>query len=135
VSAREIVELDLVSGGRAEIGLRDAGSAALAEAMTVCKKLWCDPTVEHRGACFELDETALERRPAQRPWPRLHLAGESHAALDRAARLADGWLAVGHSPESIVAPLARGWATSRARGDARRPLPGRARVDAADPAG
>ncbi len=107
VSAREIAELDCASSGRAEIGLLDAGDAALAEAIGVCKRLWCDPTVEHRGVCFDLDETGLELRPVQRPWPRLHLAGESDAALARAARLGDGWLATGHSPESIAAPLAQ----------------------------
>ena len=107
VSAREIADLDRVSGGRVEIGLCDAGEAALAEAISVCKRLWCDPTVEHRGACFALDETRLELRPQQLPWPRLHLAGESDAALDRVARMADGWIAVGHSPASIAAPLAR----------------------------
>lgn len=107
VSARAFVELDHASGGRVEIGLRDADGASLAEAITVCKKLWCDPTVEHRGASFEVDETAPELRPLQRPWPRLHLEGESDASLDRASRMTDGWLAVGHSPASIGAPLTR----------------------------
>jgi alkanesulfonate monooxygenase SsuD/methylene tetrahydromethanopterin reductase-like flavin-dependent oxidoreductase (luciferase family) len=107
VSARAVAELDRLSGGRVELGLRDVDSASLAEAILVCKKLWCDPTVEHRGASFALDETALGERPLQRPWPRLHLAGESDAALERAARLTDGWLGVGHSPASIAAPLAR----------------------------
>lgn len=107
LSARAIARLDRDSGGRAEIGLCDEGGAALAEAITVCKRLFCDPSVEHRGACFELEPTVLDSRPTQKPWPRLHLAGESDASLERVARLADGWLAVGHSPESIAAPLAR----------------------------
>jgi len=106
VSAREIAALDRDSGGRVEIGLADAGDAALAEAITVCKKLWSDPSVEHRGACFAFDEIALEPRPAQKPWPRIHLGGESDAALNRAARMGDGWLAIGHTPASIVARLA-----------------------------
>jgi len=107
VSARAIAELDLESGGRAEVGVRDAEGAALVEAITVCKKLWCDPSVEYRGVCYELDETTLDIRPEQRPWPRLHLDGESDASLGRAARMADGWLAFGHSIASIAAPLAR----------------------------
>lgn len=107
VSARAIAGADLASSGRVEIGVRDAGGAALGEAITVCKKLWSDPSVEHRGACFALDETSLAERPLQKPWPRLHLAGDSEAALYRAARMGDGWIAVGHSPESIAAPLRR----------------------------
>lgn len=126
VSARAFVELDHASGGRVEIGLRDADVASLAEAITVCKKLWCDPAVEHRGASFELDETALERRPLQRPWPRLHLQGESDASLDRASRMTDGWLAVGHSPASIAAPLER----IRARRTRAETLDGRFQISA-----
>lgn len=106
LSARAVAELDRLSLGRLELGLRDAESGALAEAIVVCKKLWCDPSVEHRGASFALEETALEAKPLQRPWPRLHLAGDSDAALDRVARLADGWLAAGHTPASIGARLA-----------------------------
>ena len=107
VSAGEIAAADLASGGRVEVGLCDAGGAALAEAITVCKKLWSDPSVEHRGSCFALDETSLAKRPVQKPWPRLHLAGDSDAALYRAARMGDGWIAVGHSPASIATPLRR----------------------------
>lgn len=105
VSSRAIATLDRDSGGRVEVGLADLGGAALAEAITVCKKLFCDPSVEHRGAFFAQEEVALEPRPAQKPWPPIHLGGASDEALDRAARMADGWLASGHSPASIAAPL------------------------------
>ncbi len=104
-SAREIAALDRSSGGRVEIGLADSDGAALAEALTLCKRLWADPSVEHRGACFALDEIALEPRPSQKPWPRIHLAAASERSLDRAARMADGWLALDHTPASIAAPL------------------------------
>jgi alkanesulfonate monooxygenase SsuD/methylene tetrahydromethanopterin reductase-like flavin-dependent oxidoreductase (luciferase family) len=132
VSAREIAALDRISGGRVEVGLADAGGTALAEAITVCKKLFCDPSVEHRGAHFSQDEIALDPRPEQRPWPRLHLGGASDEALDRAARMADGWLATGHTPASIAAPLA----VIRARRTRAETLDGRFQVSVrAEPAG
>jgi alkanesulfonate monooxygenase SsuD/methylene tetrahydromethanopterin reductase-like flavin-dependent oxidoreductase (luciferase family) len=134
VSAGEIAAADLACAGRVELGLRDAGGPALGEAITVCKKLWSDPSVEHRGACFALDETTLGQRPVQKPWPRLHLAGDSDEALYRAARMGDGWIAVGHSPTSIGAPLRR-LRELRARAET---LDGRfqvtARAGAVDPA-
>jgi alkanesulfonate monooxygenase SsuD/methylene tetrahydromethanopterin reductase-like flavin-dependent oxidoreductase (luciferase family) len=43
----------------------------------------------------------------QKPWPKLHVGGESDAALRRAARHGDGWLGLGHTPESVVELLAR----------------------------
>jgi alkanesulfonate monooxygenase SsuD/methylene tetrahydromethanopterin reductase-like flavin-dependent oxidoreductase (luciferase family) len=35
------------------------------------------------------------------------VGGESDAALRRAARHGDGWLGLGHTPDSVRAPLAR----------------------------
>ena len=45
-------------------------------------------------------------RPIQKPWPPLQVGGESPAALRRAARQADGWIGLGHTPESVRAPVA-----------------------------
>ena len=78
---REIAGADLASGGGWRSAQRPA--APRSPRRHVCKKLWSDPSVEHRGACFALDETSLTARPVQRPWPRLHLAGDSDAALYR----------------------------------------------------
>jgi alkanesulfonate monooxygenase SsuD/methylene tetrahydromethanopterin reductase-like flavin-dependent oxidoreductase (luciferase family) len=126
VSAREITALDHDSGGRVEIGLAETGGAALGEAITLCKRLFCDPSVDHRGACFVQDEVVLAPRPVQRPWPRMHLTGASDQALDRAARLADGWIALGHTPASIADPLER----IRARRARAETLDGRFQVSA-----
>ena len=53
------------------------------------------------GEFFSFEPVAFEPKPVQRPWPPLHVGGESHAALRRAACLADGWLGLGHTPESV----------------------------------
>ncbi|HBZ72794.1 MAG TPA: LLM class F420-dependent oxidoreductase [Deltaproteobacteria bacterium] len=121
-AARAIQTLDVVSGGRAEIGigagwLREEWTAAgldprtrgrrLDEALAVCKRLWVEPVIEHHGEFFDFGPVAFEPKTVQRPWPPIHIAGESSNALDRAARHGDGWLGLFHTPESIKAPLAR----------------------------
>jgi probable F420-dependent oxidoreductase len=122
VAARAIQTLDQVSGGRAEVGigagwLRQEWSAAgldpatrgrrLDEALAVCKRLWSEEQVEHHGEFFDFPPVAFEPKPIQRPWPPIHVGGESEAALRRAALHADGWLGLGHDPESARVPIAR----------------------------
>jgi len=116
VAARAIQTLDIVSGGRAEVGLgagwlRNEWSVTgldpatrgrrLDEAIDVCKRLWTEETISHQGEFFSFDDVKFEPKPAQRPHPPLHVGGESDAALRRAARVADGWLGLHHSPDSV----------------------------------
>jgi probable F420-dependent oxidoreductase len=122
VAARAVQTLDVVSNGRAEIGigagwLREEWTAAgldpatrgrrLDEALCVVKRLWTEPVVEHHGEFYQFGPVAFEPKPVQKPWPRIHVGGESDAAFRRAARHGDGWLGLGHTPASIAAPLAR----------------------------
>jgi probable F420-dependent oxidoreductase len=122
VAARAVQTLDLVSGGRAEIGigagwLESEWAAAgldfatrgrrLDEAMRVCQHLWTDAAVEWHGEFFDFEPVAFEPKPVQRPWPPLLIGGESDAALRRAARLGDGWIGMEHTMASVRAPVDR----------------------------
>jgi alkanesulfonate monooxygenase SsuD/methylene tetrahydromethanopterin reductase-like flavin-dependent oxidoreductase (luciferase family) len=52
----------------------------------------------------------FEPKPIQKPWPKIHVGGESPAALRRAAAHADGWFGLVHTPQSAgerVAELQR----------------------------
>ncbi|MGH0038216.1 MAG: TIGR03619 family F420-dependent LLM class oxidoreductase [Myxococcota bacterium] len=119
VSARAVQTLDWVSGGRAEVGVgagwlegefRAAGidfrsrGRRLDEAIGVCRRLWSEPEVEHRGEFFAFEKVCFEPKPVQEGGPPLHVGGESPAALRRAASLGDGWLGLHHTPET-AAPL------------------------------
>ncbi|HKE13181.1 MAG TPA: TIGR03619 family F420-dependent LLM class oxidoreductase [Myxococcota bacterium] len=121
-AARAIQTLDVVSRGRAEIGvgagwLREEWKAAgldpgtrgrrLDEALAVCKRLWVEPVIEHHGPFFDFGPVAFEPKTVQKPWPPLHIGGESPSALRRAAQAGDGWLGVHHTPESVKEPLAQ----------------------------
>jgi probable F420-dependent oxidoreductase len=122
VAARGVQTLDVVSGGRAELGigagwLREEWEAAgldfhtrgrrLDEAIEVCRRLWHEPEVEHHGEFFDFPAVAFEPKPVQASIP-LHIGGESEAALERAARSGDGWMPMSeYTPESVAVPVAR----------------------------
>jgi len=122
IAARSIQTLDILSGGRAEVGigagwLRSEWSAAgldprtrgrrLDEAVEVCKRLWTEEVIEHHGEFYSFEPVMFEPKPIQKPHPPLHVGGESDAALRRAARIGDGWLGLAHTLESVAAPIAR----------------------------
>ncbi|HEX2312694.1 MAG TPA: TIGR03619 family F420-dependent LLM class oxidoreductase [Thermomonospora sp.] len=115
VAARAFATLDQVSGGRAIVGVGAgwyAGEWAAAgidfatrgrrldEAITVSRRLWSEPAVEHHGEFFDFPEVAFEPKPVQRRLP-VHAGGESRAALRRAARLCDGWIGMPHTLDSV----------------------------------
>lgn len=121
VSARAVQTLDVVSGGRADVGvgaswLKEEWDALgldfatrgrrVDEALEVCKRLWTEEVVEHHGRFFDFGPVMFEPKPVQKPHPPLIVGGESPAALRRAAFLGDGWIGLGHTPES-VAPFVR----------------------------
>lgn len=122
IAARAIQTLDLVSEGRAEVGigagwLRGEWTAAgldpatrgrrLDEALDVCKRLWTEEVIEHHGEFFDFEPVMFEPKPNQKPHPPILIGGESNAALRRAARSANGWLGLQHTFESIAEPVAK----------------------------
>ncbi len=122
VAARAVQTLDIVSNGRAEIGigagwLREEWTAAgldprtrgrrLDEALAVCKRLWTEEQISHRGNFYEFGPVVFEPKPVQRPHPPIHCGGESEAALRRAARDCNGWLGLHHTLDSVAAPIRR----------------------------
>ena len=122
VAARAVQTFDIVSGGRAEIGigagwLRAEWTAAgldprtrgrrLDEALAICKRLWTEEVVTHDGDFYAFDSVMFEPKPVQRPYPPIHVGGESEAALQRAARSCNGWLGLHHTLESVAQPIRR----------------------------
>jgi len=110
VAARTFATVDVLSGGRVEVGvgagwLRSEWVAAgydpttrgrrLDESIEVCRRLWTEDAVSHDGEFWAWDEVAFEPKPVQSRLPVL-VGGESTAALRRAARLGDGWIGMVH---------------------------------------
>jgi probable F420-dependent oxidoreductase len=121
VAARAVATLDIVSGGRCingigagwleaewqAVGLDFASRGRrLDECLAVCKRLWTDEVIEHHGEFVDFDPVMFEPKPLQKPYPPVHVGGESRAALRRAATAADGWVGMAHTLESIAGPVA-----------------------------
>lgn len=121
VTARGFATLDIVSNGRAELGvgagwLLNEWEAAgldprtrgrrLDEAIHVVKRLWTESVIEHRGEFFDFEPVAFEPKPVQRPYPPICVGGETERAMRRGALL-DGWMGLVHSPESAAPLVAR----------------------------
>ena len=120
VMARTLTTLDLVSGGRLDVGIglgwaRDEYQAAgvpwegrgrrLEEWLDVVEAVWAGNPVAHEGPHYAVPESHIAPKPVQRPHPPLLLAGFSPRSLARVGRRADGWL-----PVAMPLPaLARAW--------------------------
>ncbi len=76
----------------------------LSEGLELIKRLWTEESVSHEGRYFKLDGAVASVRPKQRPRPPIWLGGDVEAAVRRAARLADAWLA---APTTSFDELAR----------------------------
>jgi probable F420-dependent oxidoreductase len=119
LTAKHVATLDALSGGRLLLGigagwLREEFDALAvpferrgrrtAEYIEVCKRLWSGGDAHFEGECYHLPPVRTGPLPAQRPHPALWIAGNSRAAIERAARIGDGWHAIDLAPGEL-APL------------------------------
>lgn len=75
------------------------------EMIEVLRKAWTGAMVEHRGPIFDLGSFQMSPAP-NAPVP-IAIGGTSEPALRRAARLGDGWIGTGQSPDEAAALLGR----------------------------
>ncbi|TKK85730.1 TIGR03619 family F420-dependent LLM class oxidoreductase [Herbidospora galbida] len=116
VLAKQLATLDALSGGRLRPGLGQGWSLDEIEAagntpdgqgrrseefVTVLRGLWGAGTTAYTGEFFTVPETAFEPKPAA---PRIYLGVYAPRAVERAGRLADGWLP-GGLPLDMLLPL------------------------------
>lgn len=136
VGARAFATLDVLSGGRAEVGVgagwletewdavgldpRTRGRR-LDEAIDVCRRLWTDDVIEHHGEFYDFEPVMFEPKPVQARLP-LVVGGESRRALRRAAEHGDGWIGMFHTPETAAAQIAVLRQLEDAAGRADRPV-------------
>lgn len=108
--AKAFATLDQLSLGRVDAGLvlgemREAYAASgrrwsdrgprFEDAVRVITALWRQDSVTHVSPYGELHDARITPPPVQPGGPPLWLGGHSPAALDRIARLADGWIGAG----------------------------------------
>jgi probable F420-dependent oxidoreductase len=137
VAARSVATADVVSGGRVDLGLgvgwlaEEWAAAGLdfstrgrrfEEALEVCRRLWTEPVISHRGEFFDFPAVRFEPKPVQPAIP-LVLGGDAPATIRRACRFGAGWVPLRTPVEDLPAAIDRfrgAWsAAGRADGDLR----------------
>ncbi len=108
--ARMLATLDVYSGGRLVLGVGsgwlreealamqmpwDERGARAEEHVALLRALWTAPgdSVGFEGRFYTLPPVHPEPRPVQKPCPPIYVGGHGAAAIERAARIGDGWIA------------------------------------------
>jgi probable F420-dependent oxidoreductase len=105
--AKQAATVDVLSSGRLDLGLgigwmQEEFIAAGAimgqrgvrtgEYLEVLRRAWADGVTEFHGEFYTVPPGRIAPSPVQRPGPPVLLGGTVRAALERAGRLADGWV-------------------------------------------
>jgi len=105
--AKQAASVDVLSAGRLDLGLglgwmqeefTAAGAtmagrgARTAEYIEVMHRLWAGGVTEFSGEFYQIPAGRMAPQPVQRPGPPILLGGTVPRALERAGRLAEGWL-------------------------------------------
>jgi alkanesulfonate monooxygenase SsuD/methylene tetrahydromethanopterin reductase-like flavin-dependent oxidoreductase (luciferase family) len=116
--AKALASLDQLSVGRVEIGIGSGGPRRpfaafglsperwlprFTEGVELMKALWTEPSVTFDGEFWQLEDTAMEPKPLQKPYPRLWFGGSAPAAVRRGVRLCDGFFGAGSSATGAFA--------------------------------
>jgi probable F420-dependent oxidoreductase len=114
--ARRVSTLDVLSNGRARLGLglgwskdeMDATGADMKkrgvmadEFLQVLKAIWTTNPVEFHGKFYQVPKSYIGPKPLQKPHPPIYLAAFAPAAMKRLARMADGWNPVAIPPAGM----------------------------------
>ncbi|WP_432921905.1 TIGR03619 family F420-dependent LLM class oxidoreductase [Microbispora sp. CA-135349] len=113
--AKQLASLQEVSGGRLDVGLglgwlpeEFAASGVPMERrgrrgeeyVGLLRRLWTEDVVEHKGEFYEVPRSHQDPGPATPP-PVL-LGGTAQVALERAGRIADGWISSSRADLSTI---------------------------------
>jgi len=105
--AKQAATLDVLSAGRHDLGLgigwmpeeftltgasMPRRGARTAEYVEVLRNLWADGVSEHSGEFYTVPRGMMAPKPVQPGGPPVLLGGMARPALERAGRIADGWL-------------------------------------------
>lgn len=116
--ANELASLDVINGGRSffafGLGYRDEELNAFnltktqrfqrfVEGVEIVKRLFVEDHVSFEGKEYKFTDVTVDPKPIQKPRPPIWIAANSDAAVERAARIGDGWLI---GPHSAIGELA-----------------------------
>ena len=105
--AKQATTVDVLSGGRLDLGLgigwmpeefaatgasMPRRGARAEEYLAVLRTLWADEVSSFDGEFYTIPAGRQDPRPVQKPGPQVLLGGMSQPAMERAGRIADGWI-------------------------------------------
>ena len=123
--AKQASTLDVLSGGRLDLGLGIGWSpiefaasnattarrgARTEEFVAAMRALWTESPAHFEGEFYTIPASRMDPKPVQRPGPPILLGGVVPAALERAGRIADGWMS---RSGTVLATIASEIATVR----------------------
>ncbi len=122
--AKTVTTLDVLSGGRAQLGIGAAWYERehrglgvpfppvserferLEETLQICRQMWSDDDGPYEGRYYQLAETVCSPRPIQKPSPRVLIGGGGERkTLRLVARYADACNLFASNPEEIAHKL------------------------------
>ncbi|GII21436.1 TIGR03619 family F420-dependent LLM class oxidoreductase [Planosporangium mesophilum] len=151
--AKQAASLDIVSGGRLDLGLGSGWSpveftatgatserrgARAEEYLAVLRTLWADEVSRFDGEFYTVPPSSMQPKPVQRPGPPVLLGGTARSALRRAGRAAAGWVSASRTDLTTVAEsiaVVRDAAREAGRDPAAVRIVSRGVVRAGEPAG
>ena len=117
VLAKEIATLDFISNGRSlpAVGLgpetendyeacgsdKKSRVGRTEEAVEIMRLLWSSNNVTYKGDHFTLNNVSIEPKPVQKELPPIWFGGRSEPAINRTAKIGDGWLVSYATAEEI----------------------------------
>jgi probable F420-dependent oxidoreductase len=122
IVAKQVADLDNVTGGRVTLGVGIGGEypgefracqvpmeergPRTDEAIPLLRRLWTGEPVSHEGRFYAMDDVRIHPAPAQPGGPPIVVAGRQPPAMRRAAELGDGWMPYLYSPRRYAESVA-----------------------------
>jgi probable F420-dependent oxidoreductase len=113
-TAKAIASLDVVSGGRVEVGIGAGWNVpeienhgtpfgkrfgVMRERAEAMKAIWTEDEASYHGRYVNFDHIMSWPKPAQKPHPPLWIGGLGEKVIDRVLRYGDGWFPNSRDPE------------------------------------
>jgi probable F420-dependent oxidoreductase len=110
--AKSLATIDQLSHGRLVAGLSigevraiyetigvsmSTRTSRLEELIAAMRSFWLEPSPSFNGAHWSFESAPMEPKPVQKPGPPIWLGSHARVGINRAARIADGWIGAGGS--------------------------------------
>src|SRR5580692_82874 len=120
--AKQATTVDVLSGGRLDLGLgigwmpeefavtgasTARRGARTEEFLAVLRTLWADEISSFSGEFYTVPAGRQDPRPVQKPGPPVLLGGMSRPAMERAGRIAAGWITSSRADLSKISGAVR----------------------------